>query len=81
MSVFDGESFTHYTETEGLTNNDVWSILEDQSGNIWLGTSGGVSVFDGESFTHYTETEGLSNNDVSLGIEAEISGWGLVAVV
>ena len=64
VNVYNGESFTHYTETEGLSNNLVWSILEDQSGNIWLGTRGGVSVFNGESFTHYTETEGLSNNTV-----------------
>ena len=65
MSVFDGESFTHYSETEGLSDSIVWSILEDKSGNIWLGTGdGGVSVFDWESFTHYTENEGLSNNRV-----------------
>ena len=62
VSVYNGESFTHYTENEGLSNNLVRSILEDQNGNIWLGTDGGVSVFNGESFTHYTENEGLSNN-------------------
>src|SRR6056297_3155532 len=65
VSVYNGESFTHYTETEGLSNNLVRAILEDQSGNIWLGTGGGgVSVFNGEHFTHYTVNEGLSNNIV-----------------
>src|SRR6056297_181661 len=65
VSVYNGESFTHYTETEGLSNNFVASIIEDQSGNIWVGTEGGgVSVFDGEHFTHYTVNEGLSNNIV-----------------
>jgi len=64
VSVFNGESFTHYTVNEGLSNNDVWSILEDRSGHIWLGTRGGVSVYNGESFTHYTEKEGFSNNNV-----------------
>ena len=64
VSVYNGESFTHYTENEGLSNNLVRSILEDKSGNIWLGTDGGVSVFNGEHFTHYTEKEGLSNNTV-----------------
>ena len=40
-------------------------MLEDRSGNIWLGTEGGgASVFDGESFTHYTQNEGLANNSV-----------------
>jgi signal transduction histidine kinase/ligand-binding sensor domain-containing protein/AraC-like DNA-binding protein len=62
VSVYNGESFTHYTENEGLSNNLVWAIHEDQSGNIWLGTRKGVSVFNGETFTHYTENEGLPNN-------------------
>src|SRR6056297_174570 len=65
VSVFDGESFTHFSENEGLSNNLVRAILEDQNGNIWLGTGGGgVSVYNGESFIHYTEKEGLSNNSV-----------------
>ncbi|REL38759.1 response regulator [Rhodohalobacter sp. SW132] len=63
VSVYNGESFTHYSENEGLSNNFIRAIAEDQSGNIWLGTEGGgVSVFDGENFTHYTEREGFSNN-------------------
>ncbi|MFN5183543.1 MAG: two-component regulator propeller domain-containing protein [Bacteroidota bacterium] len=59
------KSFTHYTINEGLSNNNIWSIIEDKSGNLWFGTSGGgVSKFDGKSFTNYTEKEGLGNNDV-----------------
>jgi serine phosphatase RsbU (regulator of sigma subunit) len=38
--------------------------LEDESGNFWFGTEGGVSKYDGKSFTHFTEKEGLSNNTV-----------------
>ncbi|MGZ4157605.1 MAG: ligand-binding sensor domain-containing protein, partial [Bacteroidia bacterium] len=51
-----------FTEKEGLSNNLVFSMLEDKSGNLWFGTSGGVSKYDGKSFTHFTEKEGLSNN-------------------
>ena len=65
VSKYDGKSFTHFTEKEGLSNNVVCSILEDKSGNLWFGTNGGgVSKYDGKSFTHFTEKEGLSNNDV-----------------
>ena len=73
VSVYDGESFTHFTEKEGLSNNNVLSILEDTKGNLWFGTSGGgVSVLvlsedagsNEQSFTHFTEKEGLSNNMV-----------------
>jgi len=60
-----GKSFTHFTIKEGLSNNNVWSILEDKNGNLWFGTlGGGVSKYDGKSFTHFTDKEGLNNNDV-----------------
>ena len=63
VSMYNGETFTHFTEKEGLSNNVVWSILEDSHGNLWFGTEGGgVSMYNGESFTHFTEKEGLSNN-------------------
>jgi ligand-binding sensor domain-containing protein/serine phosphatase RsbU (regulator of sigma subunit) len=59
------KSFTHFTDKEGLSNNNVFSILEDKSGNLWFGTyGGGVSKYDGKSFTHFTNKEGLSNNYV-----------------
>ena len=65
VSMYDGETFTHYTEKEGLSNNQVWSILEDKNGNLWFGTwGGGVCMYNGEFFTHFTEKEGLSNNRV-----------------
>jgi ligand-binding sensor domain-containing protein/signal transduction histidine kinase len=65
VSMYNGETFMHYTEKEGLSNNLVWSILEDSQGNLWFGTySGGVCMFNGEIFTHFTEKEGLSNRRV-----------------
>ncbi len=65
VSMYNGETFTHYTEKEGLSNNQVWSILEDKNGNLWFGTwGGGVCMYNGESFTHFTEKEGLSNNRI-----------------
>jgi serine phosphatase RsbU (regulator of sigma subunit) len=61
--MYNGETFTHFTEKEGLSNNYVRSILEDKRGNLWFGTNGGgVSVYNGETFTHFTEKEGLSNS-------------------
>jgi len=65
VSVFNGESFTHYSEDDGLSNNLVWSIAEDHNGNIWVGTEGGgVSVYNGEHFIHYGVNEGLSSNTI-----------------
>jgi signal transduction histidine kinase/streptogramin lyase len=58
-------SFTHFTEKEGLSNNDVRSILEDKRGNFWFGTNGGgVNKYGGKRFTHFTVKEGLGDNHV-----------------
>jgi len=53
ITKYDGESFTNYTEKDGLINNDVWSLTIDHNGIIWIGTLNGVSSFDGEAFTTF----------------------------
>lgn len=35
---------TSSTETHSLINNRVFSLLEDRSGNIWVGTEEGISI-------------------------------------
>lgn len=35
---FDGKTFTHFTEKEGLCSNNVSNIVEDKQGNIWFST-------------------------------------------
>jgi hypothetical protein len=45
VSKYNGESFTHYTEKEGLSNNIVWSILEDKFERVWVSTEKGLSYF------------------------------------
>ena len=58
-------SFTTFTTAQGLAGNSVFSLCEDKSGNIWLGTlGGGVSCYNGQSFTNFSVTQGLSNNIV-----------------
>ncbi len=68
--MYFGETFSHFTEREGLINNDVISILEDSYGNLWFATGGGgVSQYNGETVTHFTEKEGLINNNVKSILE------------
>ena len=54
-----------YTTENGLANNSIKSILEDENGNLWLGTNAGISFFDIEkvSFINYTSADGLKGND------------------
>lgn len=46
---YDGKEFIQFTTKEGLSSNCVWSLLEDRSGRIWIGTSEGICRLDGET--------------------------------
>lgn len=39
-------TYTQYTTENGLGSNNVYSILEDPSGNIWAGTENGLARVD-----------------------------------
>jgi len=45
--------FSHLTADNGLAENSVGAILQDQRGFIWIGTQGGLSRFDGYHFITY----------------------------
>jgi hypothetical protein len=55
------ETFTVFTEQQGLAGNSVFSILEDNAGNLWLGTNQGISKFSlaNQTFTNFSPAEGL----------------------
>lgn len=56
-------SFSWLSENEGLSNNHVRSIVQDKSGSLWFGTSGGgVCNYFGKQFTNYDKSSGLGGN-------------------
>ena len=40
------ETFTRYTESQGLPSSVIQGILEDKAGRLWLSTKKGISRFD-----------------------------------
>ena len=57
-------SFSHYTIPTGTASNIIFSLFEDDLGNIWLATRNGIKLFDGDSFVHYSiAIEELNNTD------------------
>ncbi|MDR3008350.1 MAG: response regulator [Sphingobacterium sp.] len=58
-----------YSTDDGLNNNSVLNILEDQSGNLWLSTFNGLSKFNPKTkrFTRYETSDGLQSNEFSYG--------------
>ena len=49
---YDGESFTNLTTKDGLSDNQVTSIMQDNEGNMWFGMPDGMCRYDGKTFTH-----------------------------
>lgn len=49
---YDGESFTNLTTKDGLSDNQVISIMQDSEGNMWFGMPDGMCRYDGENFAH-----------------------------
>lgn len=55
---YDGKSFTQYRSVKGLSENDMFSIHEDRSGNIWIGANKvGLYCYDGKDFKLYDKTD------------------------
>ncbi len=42
----------------------IYSILQDNSGHLWIGTNCGLGIYDGNSFSVIDTTKGLGNNEV-----------------
>ena len=58
---FKLETFTFFTEKDGLSDNIVYGILEDNEGDFWLSTKTGISRFNPDSaiFRNYYIKDGL----------------------
>ncbi len=55
--------FRNFSVGDGLAQSQVFCLLEDSRGYIWMGTrGGGVSRFDGERFETFTVEDGLRSN-------------------
>ncbi|WP_167029294.1 sensor histidine kinase [Chryseobacterium sp. Tr-659] len=53
----------HYSLSDGLPSNTVYSVYQDSKGFIWFCTSWGISRFDGHHFETITSNHGLPDNE------------------
>ena len=52
----------HYLESDGLANNVIYGMLEDERGRIWMSTNNGLSRFD-------PDTETFRNYGLEIGLQ------------
>jgi signal transduction histidine kinase/DNA-binding response OmpR family regulator/streptogramin lyase len=59
---------THFSIEHGLSDNTINSIVEDENGNLWIGTSSGISFFNTRQnkFTNFSKADGVIGSDINL---------------
>lgn len=58
--------YIRLTTEQGLAGNNVYSIIQDNIGYLWIATETGLSRFDGNTFKNFTVKEGLPGNDINM---------------
>lgn len=53
VGYYDGRSFEYFSIKDGLADNQIRSIQEDENGIIWFETANGVSSCDGRSIKNH----------------------------
>lgn len=62
---FDKKKITQFTTKDGLVNNSIRGIQEDNAGNIFIQTSNGISQYTGTEFITLIPVKS-SNNEWKL---------------
>jgi ligand-binding sensor domain-containing protein/signal transduction histidine kinase len=67
LGNFDGQKWKVFTTRDGLSENSVRAIAEDDGGNLWIGTeSRGLNFFkDGKFTSYHADGNGLPGDDIS----------------
>jgi ligand-binding sensor domain-containing protein len=54
VTIFNGKTFSHFPNINGLNNADVFEIYKDNLNNLWISTNSyGVYKYDGSEFKNY----------------------------
>ena len=76
ISRYDGKNFTtisipssvgsNFLPNNSINNNpseknELWSMMQDKSGTIWLGTTDGIYCYNGKSFTRFLDNKNILN--------------------
>ena len=66
MACSQNNDLRPYTLEDGLPQSQVYDLVQDEIGYLWLGTrGGGLARFDGENFTTFNDRNGLASNYIN----------------
>ena len=61
---------SYITSDNGLSQNEVTRIIQDQKGFLWVGTRGGLNRYDGYQFKIFKNESGNSNSLINNSVES-----------
>ncbi len=73
VARLDVETWTRFTEDNGLASNNALSIAIGSDGVVWVGGTWCVSQLDGEVWTTFTKDDGLVGSVVKLSLGKVLS--------
>jgi hypothetical protein len=69
LAVYENGKWTTYTTKDGLVHNGVVSIdVSELTGDVWIGTLGGLSRWSGGKFENFTQMNSGMPNDLVYGV-------------
>jgi ligand-binding sensor domain-containing protein len=69
-------SVVMFNTEDGLPGNEVYSIVEDDLGNLWVGTNNGIAKYDGLAWQTYFDTVKVESKDVrNISIDKSGNIW------
>ncbi|HKX62422.1 MAG TPA: two-component regulator propeller domain-containing protein, partial [Verrucomicrobiae bacterium] len=64
--IIDPQQSISFGTNSGLFHDDVSALLEDDSGRIWIGTSGGLNRMDGDRMEGFSHLPNLAHGNVGV---------------
>ena len=74
-----GKQYTHFTQKDGLGDDNTYALTLDKAGRLWAGTlNHGVSVYNGKQWKTYGPVDGpLGSRVFALAVSPKGGGvWG-----
>lgn len=74
-AVAQSYKYDCYTADNGLAQNYIYAIEQDNNGFLWIGTGNGISRFDGHNFKTFNTKDSLVNNFVTCSFKDKNRIW------